>query len=444
MSTLKERFAKHWHTYFTDRPGKLLLAISGGMDSMVLAHLCKELNFSFGLAHCNFTLRGSDADGDEQHVKDWGALYQIPVHTTKFATASIAEAQKMGIQETARKLRYEWLESIRKEYDYQWIVTAHHANDNAETFLMNLFKGTGIQGLHGIPVKNGKIIRPLLFATRADIEAYVQTQQIPFREDKSNAEDKYLRNAVRHHIIPEIEKLFPNVVSQLRDNILRFADAEQLYHKAVQQEFKKLVQQRGQDLYIPVLKLKRLPYASSLCHELCASYGFSSAQIAQILELLDSSSGRQIHSPTHRIIRDRDFLILTSQDVTHTDFITIQEYPFQIPIGNQILCGKVSGVPKQFTDNPTSAYFDLSTIQLPLILRTWKMGDYFYPLGMGMKKKKLSRFFIDQKIPLHHKDKIWVLASGNRIFWVVGYRIDERFKVKPHTSQVLKVELRLQ
>src|SRR5690606_12366307 len=265
------------------------------------------------------------------------------------------EAQKMGIQETARKLRYEWLESIRKEYDYQWIVTAHHANDNAETFLMNLFKGTGIQGLHGIPVKNGKIIRPLLFATRADIEAYVQTQQIPFREDKSNAEDKYLRNAVRHHIIPEIEKLFPNVVSQLRDNILRFADAEQLYHKAVQQELKKVVQQRGQDLYIPVLKLKRLPYASSLCHELCASYGFSSAQIAQILELLDSSSGKQIHSATHRIIRDRDFLILTSQDVTHTDFITIQEYPFQIPIGNQILCGRVSGVPKQFTDNPTSA-----------------------------------------------------------------------------------------
>jgi tRNA(Ile)-lysidine synthase len=440
---LFKQFRENWvEKRFPSGGYKFLLAVSGGMDSMVLADLLREMSLDFALAHCNFQLRGVDSDLDEQLVRDYASKNQVPFYVTRFPTQLASEERKKGIQETARELRYEWLAKVCKEHQVNFILTAHHANDNAETLLMNLLKGTGISGLHGIPEQKGMLIRPLLFALKSEIRAYAEERNIEYREDASNASDKYLRNAVRMHMMPAIERCFPHAVTRLTENIQRFGQAEELFRREVDRQINKLVEIRGQDRYIPVRKLKGVPALDTVFYELFKNFGFSVAQIPGIVQLAGSPSGRFMESSTHKIIKDRDFLILTALTRTETDFIIVDESSGKVSAGPHQLEFSLEGRLDKIPDSPRLAFMDASKLVFPLVLRKWRAGDYFYPLGMGMKKKKLARFLIDLKVPVHEKEGIWVLESGKRILWVVGRRLDERFKISGNTDKMLRVELK--
>jgi tRNA(Ile)-lysidine synthase len=429
---------------WTNTPKPLLLAVSGGRDSMAMAHLFLSCKIDFVVAHCNFQLRGDDALADEALVKNWCSENNIPFYVQRFDTKKESELLKAGIQETARKLRYDWFQQLATQHNFQFIATAHHANDTVETLLINLFKGTGINGLQGIPQQNGNIIRPLLFANREDINTYITENHIPYRDDLSNKEDKYLRNAVRLHIVPTIEKYFPNANKQLLESIHRFQQADALYNQAVTQKTKKLIEKRGNDFYIPVLKLQKVQPLEALCYELFKPFGFTGNQTPQLINLISASSGKQLFSATHRVIKDRNFLIITSLKTTEATFLSIENLPKTIETEGKIFQFSTITNTSDFTKTPDEACLDLTKITLPLTLRKWRQGDYFYPLGMGMKKKKLSRFFIDQKIPLHDKENIWVITAAQKILWVCGYRIDERFKLTEKSTAVLKIKMRMQ
>lgn len=426
---------------FVRNEQSVLLAVSGGVDSMAMASLFLQSNIPFAVGHCNFQLRGEEADKDELLVKSWCEQNGINFYNTRFDTKAKVEEWKKGVQETARILRYEWLENTRKEHGYSYIATAHHANDNAETLLMNLFKGTGISGLHGIKPINGRIIRPLLFAQKQEIAAYVKEANVPYRDDASNASDKYRRNDVRLNVIPAIEKSFPGVITNLNNSIRRFTEAEMLYNKAIEQERKKLLELRGKDYYIPVKKLEKRKPLHTICYELFLPFGFVSGQVNDIISLLSSESGHYVSSSTHRVIRNRDFLIITVFDTRETGLIAIDAIPTTFQAGGREFRFQYKDKPSTISTDETIACINLSKLEQPLLLRKWKQGDYFYPLGMGMKKKKLSKFMVDKKIPLHEKENVWVLESNKRIVWVVGMRLDERFKVTPSTEKVLIVKI---
>lgn len=441
---LLKLFIEHYRkNNWNNSPKALLLAVSGGRDSMAMANLFLKSGERFVVAHCNFQLRGADADADEALVKKWCADNNIPFYIKRFDTKKECETLKKGIQETARKLRYDWFQELTKDHNLKYIATAHHANDTVETLLINLFKGTGINGLQGIPKQNDNIIRPLLFATREMINEYVHSNNIPYRDDESNKEDKYLRNAVRLNVIPTIEKYFPNASDQIKESIERFAQANEIYNEAIGQKIKKLTEQRGKDIYIPTLKLQHVKPLETICYELFKPYGFTGLQTQQLMDLIYAETGKHITSHSHQVIKDRNFLIITALKRSSADFIQIETTPFQIAMDGNSFHFSTTLKPETISHSPLTALLDYSAITFPLTLRKWRQGDYFYPLGMNMKKKKLSRFFIDQKIPLHEKDNIWVLECNKKILWISGLRMDERFKITEKTKEVLKVEMRL-
>ncbi len=438
---LLEQFKQNWSRIVgPDMNGRVLLAVSGGSDSMVMADLFIRAQIPMAIAHCNFSLRGTASDEDENLVTSFAAKAKIPFHTVRFNTKQKMAEWKKGVQETARILRYQWLEQVRQQHGYILIATAHHANDNAETLLMHLFKGTGIAGLHGIPKQNGKLIRPLLFSGKSAIENYATVHGVPYRDDASNATDAYQRNVVRHHIIPAIEKWFPDAVMQIHETAGRLSEVEILYRRAVAAEVKKLTEYRGQDCYIPVRKLQKTTPLSAIFYELFTGYGFTPAQIPAVMQLMEAETGRYIASPTHRVIRNRDFLVITDVADAGADMIVIPEAPGAIHTADGVFSFSIKEMPPAVLPSGSEVVcLDMRAVRFPLILRRWRTGDYFYPLGMGMKKKKLSRFFIDQKLPLHEKERVWILESDKRIAWVAGMRMDERFKVSVATGQVLMV-----
>lgn len=441
MQNLPQLFREYLAAKQYVLPGQtVLLAVSGGADSMAMVHLFLKTDVDFAIAHCNFGLRGVESDMDEALVNDWCSEHKIVFHTTRFDTKQKTEEWKKGTQETARILRYEWFEQIRKEFGYAKIATAHHANDNVETLLINLCKGTGIAGIHGILPVNGNIIRPLLFAEKDAIRQWVEMNKISYREDASNDTDDYLRNAIRHKLVPVMQELFPNVINNVNDSIGRFGEAEVLYKRAIAQESKQLIERRGQDHYIPVLKLRNRKPLATICYELLLPFGFSAAQVPNVISLLDAESGHYVSSGTHRIIRNRDFLVVTAAVAEEADLVLIESLPCTVDTGRFRFSFSVQPKPKNIPADPNEAWLDMKGITFPLVLRRWKTGDYLYPFGMKMKKKKVSRLFIDQKVPLHEKEHIRILETGKRIAWVSGIRPDERFRIKNDTEQVLVVK----
>lgn len=417
---------------------KLLLAVSGGIDSVVLCELCKEAGYAFAIAHCNFQLRDSDSERDEKFVSELAGRYNVDFHVARFETKTIAKERKISTQEAARELRYHWFEEIRNKNGYQYVLTAHHADDNIETVLMNFFRGTGIKGIRGIEPRHGFIIRPLLFARRSELENFLTTKKLAFVSDYTNLQDDYTRNYFRNQVIPFIEKSFPEVNENVLSNINRFREVELLYQQAVELHKKKLIERKGNEIHIPVLKLKKTAPLHSIVYEIIKEYGFNSSQADEVITLIDSESGKYVSSHTYRVIKNRKWLIIAPNEVAKADIIIIDGLGnWQFAMGNLQLETTPTTNQKLETTNLV-ACLDADEIKFPLLLRRWKQGDYFYPLGMK-KKKKLSRFFIDQKLSKTDKEKIWVIEMDKRIIWIVGHRIDDRFKITGKTKTILKI-----
>jgi tRNA(Ile)-lysidine synthase len=451
----------------------LLLAVSGGVDSVVLCELCYQGGYDFVIAHCNFQLRGEESERDEAFVRELGKKYGKEVVVKRFDTQQYATQQKVSIQVAARELRYAWFEEIvgressianpgepgnRKTAIHQasrtadpgtpnaklrTILTAHHLDDNIETLLMKFFKGTGIAGLRGILPRQGKLLRPLLFAKKEELVQFAGDNKLLWVEDSSNAQDKYARNYLRHQVLPLLQQLYPDVVNNLADNLARFREVEGLYHQAVESHKKKLLEYKGNEIHIPVLKLQRSEPLGSLLYEITKPYGFSAAQIPDIIHLLDSESGRYMVSATHRIIKNRNWLIIAPLEAAAANHIIIEENDTAISFAGGYLQLSTIGVADiRLPAVDSIGLADRKHIHFPLLLRPWKAGDYFYPLGM-QKKKKISRFLIDQKLSKTAKEKVWVLESNKKIIWVAGMRIDDRFKITGSTQQVLRMELKM-
>ena len=420
---------------------KLLLAISGGVDSVVLCELCKQAGFDFIIAHCNFQLRGEESERDEKFVRELAKKHNVEIFVKKFETEKYAEEKKISIQVAARELRYEWFESIATEKKINWIVTAHHANDNIETLLINFFKGTGISGLRGILPKHGKIIRPLLFAKKDELLEFVKEKNLGYVEDSSNASDKYTRNYFRNQLIPSVQKVFPQAEDNLLNSIDRFRDIETLYQQSILLHKKKLLELKGEEIHIPVLKLLKSEPLDTIIYEIIKDFGFTSNQREEVIKLLDSESGKYVQSVSYRIIKNRKWLIISPNNAAVAENILIEgkEKTIQFPNGTLKL-ERLSTINYKLQTTNDVACIDADEITFPFLLRKWKQGDYFYPLGMN-KKKKLSRFFIDQKLSLTDKESTWVLEMNKKIIWVIGKRIDDRFKITPKTKNILKISL---
>lgn len=421
----------------TDR---LLVAVSGGIDSMVLLDLCQRANQPIAIAHCNFALRGEASFSDEAFVTSYANHRQLPVFSTTFDTLAIAAESHQSLQMVARQLRYQWLHKIRRDYNFAAIATAHHQNDVMETVLYNLTKGTGIAGIHGIAPRRNSVVRPLLFADKKAITQYAELRQIAYREDISNSETKYTRNKIRHLVVPVLERINPSVVQTFARNARRFAETEAVFQTGIEYYRKKLFDssRHRNDILISIGKLKKITPLSTVLYELLKPYHFNATQVDQIIAALDGTAGKIFISSTHQLIKDRRHLILSELQSLEADHFIIQSADTSLRQPHAYFSlFTLSASQWQIQKNAHTLQTDADKLQFPLLLRRWQKGDYFYPFGMGMKKKKLSRYFIDQKMSLADKQNAWVLLDhSGRMVWLVGHRADERFAVTPTTQHV--------
>ncbi len=419
---------------------RLLLAVSGGVDSVVLCELCKQAGFDFVIAHCNFQLREDESGRDEQFVRELAKKYSSEIFVKKFETEKYAEQNKLSIQVAARELRYEWFNSLIGD-EIKYILTAHHANDNIETLLMNFFKGTGINGLQGILPKQANVIRPLLFAKKEEFLEFAKENGLSYVEDSSNASDKYTRNYFRNQLIPSIQKVFPQVEENLINNIQRFTEIQTLYQQSIDLHKKKLLEKKGEEIHIPVFKLLKSQPLPTIVYEIVKDFGFTSNQTDEVIKLLKSDSGKYVQSPRHRVLKNRNWLIVTPVNTEISENVLIEEKDKEIKfLSGKLEIKKALVAVYKLSANENIAQLDADEITFPLLLRKWKQGDYFYPLGMN-KKKKLSRFFIDQKMSMTEKENTWVIEMNKKIVWVVGKRIDNRFKITGKTKNILLISL---
>jgi len=423
------------------RGDRLLVGVSGGLDSTVLCNLLKEGGYSFGIAHANFQLRGEESIRDENFCQALAVSLDVPFFVNRFETESYAADKGLSIQLAARELRYDWMESIMEESKagvdaFDCLLTAHHANDNAETVMMNVFRGTGLAGMHGILPSRGRIRRPLLFAERTVIEAYARDRKLNWVEDSSNASVKYTRNFIRHAVVPLVKQQYPSVISNLNDTAGYFRQVQSFYEHSMRALLKKLIVHNGPDQQISILKWRQLPGPEAILHAWLYPYGFSAGQIGEVASLADSQTGQFIESSTHRLINNRKWFVLTEKQET-ASLIPLVEGNGNIRFRDGMLeWNSVHYSGQLIPADPNIAWLDSSLIGYPLLLRPWKQGDYFYPLGM-QKKKKLARYFIDAKLSRAEKERIWVLESDKKIVWVIGHRIDNRVKIRPGTTEVL-------
>ena len=431
------QFENHVSNHFPFLQGKkLFLAVSGGLDSMVLVHLFQQLNYEIVVLHCNFQLRGLESFEDQQFIQEYSNTNAIPFVFTQFDTEAFAADFKVSIQVAARELRYSWFYEQLAIQKGDFILTAHHADDNLETFLINLSRGTGLEGLIGIPAQNEKVIRPLLFFSRQQIEEYASVNKLKWREDSSNASDKYLRNKIRHHLVPLLKELNPNFISSFEKTQSFLSEAQELVDDAAIMVYQQVAREEGEDIYFDLGRLLQLPNYSSYLYQWLKEFGFTAWD--DIYELVDGQSGKQVLAPYFRLIKDRDCLILSplqSQENQQEFEIESLESKVKFPLNLDF-----STVSKIGVASNSTIFVDQDKLVFPLTLRHWNEGDVFQPFGMEGKSKKVSKLFKDEKLSLIDKEKVWLLCSNNQVVWVVGIRQDERFKIDPNSKNLLKIE----
>lgn len=419
------------------KESKLLIAISGGLDSVVLTHLCHELKLDIALAHCNFKLRGKESDEDETFVTGLANKLNLEVFVESFNTENYAKEHKLSIQMAARELRYNWFSSLAESLEFDYILTAHHADDNLETFLINLTRGTGLKGLTGIPEVNDNIVRPLLPFSREELEAYAKANDLKWREDSSNASDKYLRNKLRHQVIPALKETTPELLQNFNKTLNHLNDTTSIVDDRISELMGQAIEPfDGLQLKFKISEFKKTENPKPYLYEVFNSYGFT--EWNDVVNLLDAQSGKQVFSKKWRLVKDREHLILVNlpSEKRESFVINKKENKFQTPIGILFF----DEVDALFGKRTNVVFVDRDVLKFPLILRQWEEGDFFYPSGMT-SKKKLSKYFKDEKFSLVDKDHTWLLCSGNDIVWVLGSRVDNRFIATEKTSNILKIEL---
>ncbi|WP_299325517.1 tRNA lysidine(34) synthetase TilS [uncultured Maribacter sp.] len=432
-----EAFKNHIENFFPELlDTHFIIACSGGLDSTALVELCHQANLKFSIAHCNFRLRGKASDGDEAFVRDYAQKIEKEVFVTQFDTLSYVHQQKVSVQMAARELRYAWFDQLLKENKGTYLLTAHHANDNLETFIINLSRGTGIDGLTGIPAKINDIRRPLLPFTRQELESFAQVEKMEWREDGSNADAKYLRNKIRLEIIPKLNELHPTFSDNFKNTLDYLKQTETIASAYFEKLKKDLFVDKGDKFEIEIKKLKELHPLSTYLHGLFRAYGFKEMDNLEVL--LDGLSGKQLSSSTNVLVKNRDVLILTSNVEsklnTQEYLITEEEVPLNLPLNL-----KFSVVPERYNNTDNVIFVQKSTLKYPLTVRKWKTGDYFYPIGLN-RKKKLSKFFKDEKVDVLSKEETWLLCSEGQIVWVIGMRADHRFIVEDTAQDIIKIE----
>jgi len=418
---------------------RLLIAISGGVDSVVLAHLCSELNLNFSLAHCNFNLRGEESNADEDFVLDLAEQLEVEVFIENFDTQAYANEHKRSIQMAARELRYDWFAELAEQLQFDYILTAHHADDNLETFLINFTRGTGLNGLTGIPMINDNIVRPLLPFSRETIEAYARKEAIKWQEDSSNSSRKYLRNKLRHEVVPILKEINPQLLDSFQSTIVNLNDTADIVEESLNAVAKRAITNIDDNgITYKISEFKKVNNPKAYLFEMFKDFGFT--EWNDILGLLDAQSGKHVLSNTHRLIKHRENLILTElksviiEPIT-LDAVEVQNGIVETPIG-QLIFKTVETILKT---SENIIYIDKDKLSFPLELRLWKQGDFFYPSGMT-GKKKISKYLKDEKLSLVEKEKTWVLTSEDNILWVIGKRADNRFRVTDKTKDILKIK----
>lgn len=418
---------------------KLLIAISGGLDSMVLAHLCRAAGLDVSFAHCNFQLRDTESDGDAHFIQNISETWKVDCHIKKFDTSAFAKAHSISTQMAARELRYTWFQELLDQKKYDFVLTAHHQNDSLETFLMNTGRGTGLDGLIGIPAQNGQIVRPLLFCTRDEILKYAESQQIKWREDRSNASDAYVRNQLRHHTIPAWEIAQSNVLAgfaKTQEHLQQSAALLKVYAAQLRQQFQfpidSFVGPSG--MGIDLKKLEDHAAPNAVLYVLLKEYGFTAWEDVYLLRT--AQAGKQIFSHSHRLLKDRMTLEVYP-------LVTEVQKTYSWPSDQTFVMGdfgKLTATPVASLENVSAQEIivDADSLRFPLSIRKWKEGDSFYPLGMK-GKKKLSKYFKDEKLSLITKEQLWLLCNGDEIIWIIDHRADNRYRIQPTTNRLLKI-----
>jgi len=433
-----EKFKKHIanNLPFLSK-GKLLLAISGGIDSVILAHLLHEMQLKFSLAHCNFKLRYEDSDKDAAFVNDLATKLSVQCHSIEFDTLTYSEKNKLSTQMAARELRYNWFDELIFNHNYDYVLTAHHANDNIETVLINLTRGATLDGLSGIPEVNGSIVRPLLPFTRAEIEQYTILNNISWREDESNKSTKYFRNKIRHQVIPVLEELNPSVLETFNTHLVYLKSEKKVLDNHFEKVKKEVCSNEGNVLKIDIKKLKKhIEYKAYLYYML---KGCCFSEWSDIERLTLAQSGKFVSSKTHRLIKDREFLLLEEKGL-HLQHSKV-EIGKEIAQINSPIKLSFKFVDKVDHSIKNVIYVNADLLEYPLCLRKKNDGDSFFPFGMK-GKKKLSKYFKDEKMSLIEKENSWLLCDVNdAIVWVIGKRADDRFKVTINTKRILKIKI---
>ncbi len=414
---------------------RVLIAVSGGIDSMVLLHLLSQLDVEVAVAHCNFQLRGDDSDQDEEFVRLHSEKLGVPFYCNRFDTNNYAIENKLSIQMAARALRYTWFDSLMYSNGFSTLATAHHFNDSIETMLINFVRGAGLEALRGILPSRGPIIRPLLFATRDEINTYAADHFIKWREDISNQTDDYQRNFIRHKVVPELKRINASLENTIRESLIKVEDEWSFYLNSLAEWKSKFVSLERDTIYVSKEGFIHPAHGPSLLWQHLKSMGFSYEQCAEALMIKDGQSGKQFLSGSHKLVVDRDYFIVTNLEKNWNDVLILKDQ-MQLTLGPWNMDIRVCGAEIKAIDNPLQAIVDADKLTFPLRWRKWLPGDYFCPLGMT-HRKKVSDFLIDRKISVGEKDAVTVVESAGEIIWLVGHRIDDRFKLTQDTKRAL-------